>query len=511
MALKLNVPLPSKGLVVDRPAEFVDSRSAANIKNMEFNRSIIRKSAGASALGDPLGERIMRYFELQVGPQTRLFRVGPTEIETMNKSTFVWSSVTASALTGSENDPVSYAFPELAGEKIAVYTNGIDNIRKIEITGNDADLGGTPPKAKYVISYGPYTVIAYVIDAGTTYYTRVQWSETGDPETWSGGNAGSVELLEDAEDITGLGVFGGQLTVHKANSIYVGQLTTTSDVFRFDRKATGSGAAAGATIQELPSGEQIFLAYDGLHLFNGITAPLIDSPIQDELREGIAPEYVHKSQSIFVEELDEYWVCVPIGDQTEPETVYKYNWRTREIYKDERTNLSALGIYLNTTALTWDDMDTAWDSVTLRWESNTLLSLNPVVIYGDTAGNSLRRSYITNDFGGVAVEGIWETKDFTAADLGEADFDKIVRWTGMEVWAKGQSVEVYYSTDGGASWTLAEDMTLSSDYQDDDVPGNVWFDVAKSRIRFRFLNNTVGETFTLKKYQIEASVREGRK
>lgn len=513
MATKLNIPLPSKGLVVDRPAEYVDSRSAAAIKNMEFNRGIIRKRIGTTALGSALGERIQRYFELQIGNTTRLFRVGITKVEVLNKSAGTWASVAHAALTGTAEDQISYAFPLLSGAKIAVFTNGIDAVRKCSSSGNDAVLGGTPPKARYALSFGSYLLLAYITDdgSGNTFYSRVQWCDTGLPETWSGGNAGSVDLLEDPEDITGVGLFGNLITIHKANSIYVGQLVTTSDVFRFDRKATGVGAVSGATIQNIPSGEQIFLASDGLHLFNGITAPLIDSPIQDELREEMNPAYLYKAQAVYVEELDEYWVCVPTGSDTEPQTVYKYNWRTRQVYKDERTNLTSLGIYLNTQEDTWDDRTGTWDADTTRWSSVSNLSLNPVVIVGDSSGNSAKRSSNSSNDAGTAIEGLWDTKDFTAEDFGIPDIDRLMRWTSLEIWAKGSSVKVYYSTDGGTTWTLAETLALASDYPDDDAPLNVWFDAVKSRIRFRFLNSTAGESFTLKKYQIKASLREARR
>jgi len=511
MPIKLNVPLPSKGLVVDRPGEYIDSRSAANIKNMETNRGIIRKRLGSESIGSALGERIQRYFELQVGNQTRLFRVGPTKVEVLNKVTGIWSSVAHAALTGTAEDQVSYAFPLLSGTKIVTFTNGIDAIRKCSISGNDAVLGGSPPKCRFMQAFGPYLVLAYIIDGGSTYYSRVQWCDTGLPETWTGGNAGSADLLEDPEDITGLGVFGNFLTVHKANSIYLGQLVSTSAVFRFDRKATGVGAVGGGAIANIPSGEQIFLASDGLHLFNGITAPLIESPIQDELRESMNPGYLYKAQAVFVEELDEVWFAIPIGSDTEPETVYKYNWRTRQVYKDDRTNLTALGLFLNTQEDSWDSRSNSWDSDGTRWSSVTNLSNNPVVIVGDSSGNSAKRSANTSNDAGTAIEGIWETKDFTAEDLGLPDADRLMRWKGMEVWAKGSGVSVYYSTDGGSSWTLASTLTLSSDYPDDDAPLNIYFDVVKSRIRFRFLNNTLGESFTLKKYQIEATPREARK
>lgn len=508
MPIKLNVPLPSKGLIVDRPGEYVDARSASVIKNMEYNRAIIRKRIGTSALGATLGERVQRLFELQVGASTRLFRVGPTTVQAYNKATDVWTSVAHAALTGAAADMVSYAFPVLAGEKIAVYTNGVDPIRKCSVSGNDALLGGSPPKARFVRAFGPYTVLGSIIDGGNDYRSRIQWPDTGLPEIWSGGNAGSQDLLEDPEDMTGMGVFGGFLTVHKSKSIYLGQLVSTSEVFRFERRATGVGAVAEATIQNIPSGEQIFLATDGIHLFNGITAPLIDSPIQDELREEMNPAYLYKAQAVFVAELDEYWVCVPKGSDTEPQTIYKYNWRTKQLYKDERANLTAVGIFLNTQEDTWDDDAGTWDSDTTRWDSVTNLSLNPVVICGDASGNTTKRTANSNNDGGVAVEGLWETKDFTAEDAGLPDMDRMMRWKGLQLWAKGNSVKVYYSTNGGASWNLATTLTLSSDYPTDAVPLSVYFDVVSSMIRFRFVNNTAGESYTVKKYQIKATPRE---
>lgn len=509
--LKLNIPLPSTGLVVDRPAEYVDVRSAVNIKNMETNRSVIQKRLGTVLIGLTLSERIQRYFELQVGDSTRLFRVGITKVQVLNKSTGVWTSVTSSLLTGTERNQVSFTFPILSGQKIAVFTNGLDNIRKCAIAGSDANLGGSPPKARFVQSFGPYLVLAYVVDGGTTYYTRVQWCDTGDCETWSGGNAGSQELIDDPEDITGLGVFGGSITVHKSNSIYVGQLVTTSDVFKFERRDTGVGAVAGNTIANIPSGEQIFLASDGIHLFNGVTAPLIDSPVQDELREEMNPTYLYKAQGLFVKELDEYWVAVPIGSDTEPSTIYKYNWRTGQVYKDYRMNLTALGAFLNTTDLTWDDMTVTWNSSSLIWNSNINQSLNPVIIFGNSSGISTSRTATSRDDNGSAVESVWDTKDFTAADLGIADISTLIRWTGLELWAKGESVQVYYSTDGGSSWVFSTTLDLASDYPGDDAPLNVYFDKVSSRIRFRFMNSESEENFTLKKYQIKFSQRETRK
>lgn len=511
---KLNIPLPSKGLVVDRPAEYIDARSAFNIKNMETNRGIIQKRFGTIQLGSSLSERIMRYFELQVGGTTSLFRVGPTKFERLNKSTGIWSSATTTPLTGTQNDLVDYAFPLLSGTKIVVYTNGVDAIRKCSVTGMDSDLGGTPPKARFMQAFGPYLFLGYITDGGTTYYSRIQWCDTGDPETWSptGTNAGSQDLIDDPEDLTGLGLMGSYLTAHKSTAIYLGQLDSSTNIIRFDRRATGVGALASATIQQLPNGQQIFLASEGLHIFDGNSAPLVDAPIQDEIRERMNPEYAYKSHAISVKELDEYWVSIPLDDETEPTTVYKYNWRTGQMYKDYRTNLSAMGLFLNTkNELTWGDLVGSWGDQEWRWGNDLRIVLNSKVILGDSTGVSSHRSDETYDDISVANESIWDTKDFVAEDFGISDIDMMMRWKGGQLWAKGDSVKVYYSTDSGTTWTLITTLTLSADYPSDDAPTMFYFDVVSSKIRFRFKNDTSEKTFSVKKYQIQASQREVRK
>lgn len=507
MGTRLNIPLPIKGLTIDRPAEYVDSRAASAIKNMETNRGVLRKRIGTVQIGASLGERVLRYFELQVGTATRLFRVGPTKVEVLNKTTGVWASVANAALTGSATSVVNFAFPLLSGAKIATYTNGIDNIRKCLISGNDSDLGGSPPKAKFMQAFGPYLVIGYIMSGGDTFYSRVQWCDTGLPETWTGGNSGSQDLLDDPEDMTGLGLMGAYLTVHKSKSIYIGQLVSGSEVIRFDRRATGVGAVAGSTIQQIPSGQQVFLGSEGLHIFDGNNAPLIDAPVQDEIRERLNPLYAYKSQAISVRELDEYWVCLPLDDATEPNTVYKYNWRTGQIYKDFRTDLTALGLYLNVNgALTWADMSGTWNASVLRWANDVDQALNPTVIFGNSSGVGTTKSDETYDDNDVANESIWDTKDFNCEDYGIPDINTNMRWEGGRIWAKGDSVKIYYSTDSGENWTLATTITLADEYTAEGYP--FYFDTVSENLRLRFLNSTSEEVFTIKKYQLAASQRE---
>jgi hypothetical protein len=509
MKLKKGVPLPIQGLNTSAPGEYIDPRSTPDCSNMELNRSVIRKRLGTISLGASLSERVMAYSQLQLQSTIYVVRVGLTKVEVLNQSTRTWSSIASSVLTGSSTDRFDFAFPLLSGVKIMVFTNGLDAIRKFTGSGNDASLGGSPPKSLYCLAFRGYLLLAYVTSGGTTYPSRVQWSDTGAPETWGSGNAGSVDLVQDEQDITGMEPFGDFVAVHKSNSIYVGYLVTTSDVFRFDRKATGVGAVARDSIKTLPTGEQAFLAGDGIHLFNGVTAPLLQSPIMDEMREQMNPQYISASVAVVVRELDEYWIAVPIGNDTTPSTIYKYNYRTGQVYKDTRTNLTAMSSYIKTTQLTWADKTGSWDSDITRWNDAINSTLNPTIIFGDSSGNTTERSAVNND-NGTAISSYWVSKDFTIADLDKDEMGRLVRWTAVQIWAKGSTVAVEYSTDNGVSWTSIITLTLASTYPTDSAPLYGYFDVLSTQIRFRFSNAVAGESFTLEKFIIDASPREIR-
>lgn len=503
MATKLrqSIPIPARGLDVSKPGEYLDLRATVSCQNIEIVRAIVQKRRGQAALGSSMSERVQALFDFDDGQATHFLRIGNTKAEEYNQSTDAFASILGGTpLTGTDDDRVSYAFPILSGARIAVFTNGIDEIKKWTGSGSAAALGGTPPKAKFVLDFGGYLLLAYITDDGTgnTRFTRVQWCDAGDIEEWAAGDAGSVELLEDSDDITGMGRYGLYASVHKRNSIYVGYLTNTSAVFRFDRKATGRGTVANDTIKTLPTGEQAFLARDGIALFNGVTSPLIESPIADELREFMNPEHIHKACATIVRELDEYWVGIPIGSQTEPETIYKFNYNSRQCYKDRRPLLVAMGEYRNTTDASWDSDPDSWDSDTTRWDDVVDLSLNPVVAFGFSDGAVHKRDTSANDEG-EAIEAFWESKDFTSRDFKLPD-GLMMRWQEIPIIAKGQSVTVQYSINGGTSWTTIGTFSLSSDYPEDGAIPIGYFDVIAKRCRFRFLNNEVDESFAIKQF-----------
>lgn len=507
--VKLITPLPVLGIDTSKPGEYVAARATTFSSNMRVRRSIIEKRPGTEAVGVSLGERIQEQLEYDDGSNQHPIRIGLTAIQELNKATDVWSSIAGAALTGTITDQISYAFPLLSGQRILAYTNGRDPIRKYIGTGTDADLGGSPPRARFVFFFGGYLLLLDVTDSGNRFPWRIQWPDTGAPETWTGGNAGSQELLEDSKGITGPGYFGSNtFTVHKEDSIYIGYLTDTSAVFRFERRDTGAGTIAHRTIKTLPTGEQFFLASDGFRLFNGNTAPLIESSITEDIRDSLNPENSYKSWAKVVRELDEIWCGVPMGSETEPTTIYKFNYVTRQMHVDNRESITAIGEYANTEGQpNWDSLTTSWDGWVGTWDNKRLLSLNPIICFGDSSGVTTRETIGSSD-NGIAISATWDAKDITADDFG-LDPGMLMEFQEAHIWARGSgTLAIYVSFDGGGMWTLAGNITLTSDYPADTAPQVVYFDQLSARCRIRLSHNGLDQTVQFKQYALMGVPRE---
>lgn len=508
--MKLLTALPVFGIDKSQPGQYIAARATSDCTNIRVRRSVIEKRPGRESFGDSMGERVLYLGELDTGATTHFVRIGLTKFEEANKLTQVWTSRANAALTATLADRISVAFPLLSGNRILTYTNGVDAIRKWTGSGNDADLGGTPPKCKFLLYFSSYLILANITNDGfgNVRPWRVQWSDTGDPENWTTGNSGSRELLEDSSEITAVGYFGQYATIHKDNAIYVCYPVNSSSIFQFERKETGAGAALGTPVLSLPTGEQMFLSRDGFRLFNGVGAPLIDVPISDEIREYLNPQHAYKTWAKIVRENDEAWFGVPIGDQEEPSTIFKFNYVTRQIYKDTGEDFTACGDYKNTEGqTTWDELSHTWDSWLGPWDSISLSSLNPIIAFGTSEGLVLKQSTGSSD-SGEAIESDWKSKSFSSSDY-NLPSGYLMEWSEINIVAKGTgTLTVQYSMDDGTTWLNAGSITLDDDYPADEDPQIIYFDAIGEKLMVRIRHDDNDATFTVKQIYITAVQRE---
>lgn len=499
---------PTLGLDIGRPGTLIDARAMTRCRNIEVRRQLVRKSRGGAAMGADLGERILGYAELERDNIKYLVRVGPTKAQMWSGS--AWVNIHNVPLTGDDQSTLSFAFPEIGGSKVMAYSNYEDAIRKYTGTGLDAPLGGSPPRAKHMLNYFGYLLLGNVVD-GDAYRSRIQWPDVGEPEVWDAGDADSQDLLEDDLEITAMGIFSDFAAVHKEKSIYLGYLTGTDQVFRFDRKETGAGAVAPFLVN-LPTGEQLFLSREGLRLFNGSTAPPVVGSINEELADSMTVQFLSRAWGILVRELNEVWIGIPIGGREDPDTIYKYNYLTRTIFKDAVADeISIAGLFTKTADDSIDSDSESIDSDPSDIDSTTILALHKRVLWGyGSAGRSVERTDSAN-FDGSAIDSQGETKDFTAADFEVDDPEgALLEWQGVEVIARGLALTIEYSTNEGENWTTIRTLTLGSAYPPDSSPTIAYFRAVASKCRFRFSNNDLGGSFEIKQFRPMVALREDR-
>ena len=209
---------------------------------------------------------------------------------------------------------------------------------------------------------------------------------------------------------------------------------------------------------------------------------------------------------MLVREKDEVWLGIPIDSQTTGQTIYKYNYNTKTVYKDTRTNVSTGWLATASTSLTWDDMDMTWDANTERWNGTALSTSSDQVNIGDTNGYSYKV-----DSTALSDDGTNITATVTTGDFQDSQ-DKLARFQYIELWAKGGSVTVQYSIDGGATWTEMSQspFTLTDEYPLYTSGDKLWFDVVASTIRFKFSNSESDESLTIKQFIVGYLPREFR-
>lgn len=507
-----------RGIDASLPPAWIAENATPDCQNIDIYRGEISKRYGYVPLGVALSNQIMAGTEFISGTTKYALRMSTDKVGAWNNSTLVWDDVTGSDLTGTISSPFAMAFPMLSGARICAFTNYADAIRKYTGSGNTADLGGTPPKCKFMLDYEGYLLLAYILDGSTLYPVRIQWCDTGDPETWGSGNAGSVDLISDQFDITGMARFQNYACIHKEQAIYLGYLVPTSQIFRFEIRHLGLGTICNNTIQTLPNGLQMFLSRNGIASFNGTAASLLKGSINEQLKDNLNYSKADLSWSLLRMDLDEYWIGVPYGSQTLPETVFRYNYLTGAVLKNTIANASSAFYYSQGAGTLWSDLETngtTWPELSdTPWSQLEGQSTNRVPIIGTSGGVVMRET------AGIYTDNSTPFTAFHKTKTYESDIPgQMVRWgvgesvaqPSLEIWAKGSgSLKVQYSIDNGQAFTDIGTITLTGDYPADDAPAQLDFDVVASRLTLRFLNDSASETFTIKQYLLTGKVRELR-
>lgn len=156
-----------------------------------------------------------------------------------------------------------WQFTQFGTKVIGVSFGNPVQVWDVDSGGDFADLGGTPPDARYIASVGDFVVLANTEDGAR----RVQWSGQNNEAFWTVGQQSSdYQVFPDGDDITGIIAVPGGARVFQKNAIRTMIFAPSSGfVFTFDILTRERGAVAPNAIINIGRGDYLFLAEDGFY------------------------------------------------------------------------------------------------------------------------------------------------------------------------------------------------------------------------------------------------------
>jgi len=497
--LRKGVLLPVEGQDFSVPATVINDRQGFP-KNMRLYKGEMRKREGSALYGATIvgdSTQIMGMGTLETNAGLKyLVRASKAKIEKYDTATGDWVSIANVALTGGDDDLVNTANCTEWG--YILITNWIDSIRKWTGAGGVSAFGAGEPFAKYIAYISPYPVLAYINDGVNVSPWKVQWPDTADPTDWTTGNSGALLCSVEPSPIKNIAVMNDFGVVYKRNSLYLLR-PNEYDIFTADPVKTGIGLAASRAFADI-GGIHEFMGLNDFYQWNGSQPQSIGASIRDEVFRKLNTEKINRCFAVHVRQYKEVWFFIVTSGNEWPTEIWKHNYENNFWYYDTCDQITAMAIWQRTTAGTWDADVGTWDEAIDRWDDSTQNAESDTLVFGDKYGYC--RSFdpaLAND-SGTAVEGWFESKDFT----GET-FERYSRWEQFDVWASGTygaRLYVDYSTDYGLNWTNIP-YTSSTAYAtltESCEKYEFWFDKVAEHVRFRIRNAQSGEIFTLRQF-----------
>lgn len=306
-----------------------------------------------------------------------------------------------------------------------IATNGVNAALKYNGT-SVSNLANAPALSDFVCTHDNRV---YIAAKNTVYFSALRKAED-----WTTVNEAGQIVVEttDGKEITGVIAGSARLTIFKGNSIHE-LFGTRPDNYTMKIVTDNLGCPTGRSAQVI-EGIIYFLGNDGIYRYSGGSLPKSDFsiPVQEELKK-INQAYVHKSISWAIGR--KYYLAVPIGTSTVPDTVFEYD-----------LDFNTWNIWNFSSAV-----------------SSPFVLLDGITYGGNSAGELMK--FDSDKDNGAAISWEWITKPFSLGSL--AAKSRLYRlWLVADV-PTGSAMNVYITGEDGTNptWTLVQTIAANTNIQ----------------------------------------------
>lgn len=372
-----------------------------------------------------------------------------------------WTPITGT-LTGTADN----RFNVVTAFNQVVFTNGVDEIQVIDLTGDTFAQLGNADVYKYITVFDNRVVAANYAKAGSENPIQIAWSGDANITEWdpaSDISAGSSTVEDspgdNADFITGIFGFTNIIILLRERSLWVGtKQPIASFPFNFYADVPGIGCGCPYSAAVIPGGlvfadhrtRKVYVYTPGqqptaislnieLDLFNAIQDPM-----------GVFGSYDNAN--------NEYSLAVP-DSTTGIVRIWIFNFRTQAWSYDERVGLTCMSDQEgSTTALTIDDLTGNIDDLVGTIADLVGTASNyPSRLYGFNDGIIQISKNIDDDDSGDTFTSRVQSKTYVLPVT-----DQYVCQVQTEFLCRQAStIKLYYSKDSGITWTLARTDTIN--------------------------------------------------
>lgn len=332
-----------------------------------------------------------------------------TKLYKYNNSTTAWADV---SLGGGYSAATRWRFEKFGNRVIAVDIGQNPQYYDLATSSNFANLGGSPPKARYIATVRDFVVLGNI----TSLPYTVRWSAFNNSDLWTA----SLATQSDSQQLPGRGgaiqalVPGEYGVVFQQNSIWRMDYVGPPVVFKFDEVERGRGTPAPESVVWV--GNLVFY-YDwqGFHVFDGQSSQPIGNTRVDRWFQNNSGTVNSYSTMVGVADRKNsliMWAFKSSDAQTYNDRIIMFNfatnkWSWGEVttqYISERVagevDLDAVDAALGNPALGIDDPNNiSMDSPFFGGDLNVQV-FNAENKAGTFEGSALGATFETGDFSG---------------------------------------------------------------------------------------------------------------
>jgi hypothetical protein len=387
------------------------------------------------------------------------------EDEIWRRATSSWVEITGTGFTVAQRQQT------LAINDRFFFTTGTDPIQEIDfVTDTYADLGNAP-KYKYMCGFFNRILAANLYDASNPNPIQVGWSGDLNFDEWSplvDISAGNIALVEGQGDysdaITGIFGFAAIALIMRERSLWtVTKRAVVELPFQFTAAYPNVGSDSPDSIAQTKNGLTWYdFRSNQVYTFEIGNTPIpIGFAIRNDLRELVTDNLT--VQGSYDPIGNRYQLCIP-SSTSDSTVVYVFDFETATWVKDIRLKVNGVWpLDEIASSLAYDDLVGSYDDLVGDYDDLDIISVAPsTIVYGRKDGVLLQDDDTVNGDDGELVYSFLQSKVFTLEDKNMSVAQLLFKLNCL----KPCTITVFFSRNGGYSWTLWK--TFSLDYMQTD-------------------------------------------